>query len=405
MRFGIASQSITPPVGVTLWGYNPRPSTWVEHSLRAEAIACEGGGGGWILVCADVGAFSGPLARVIRADVAAATGLPPEAVMITATHTHSGPHVTDALWCERSPLESAYFQDLRTKLTQVAQAAWQTRSPGELLHAQTMAPDVGANRRVQREDGTWTNEWSDPEGRHTGYYDPTVDLLAIRRENGELDALLINFGCHPVCYNSRNQGLSGDYVSYLKDALEAQGAAKTVLFTVSGHANIDPRDCVQNDAAVTRRVGEHLAEHVRAALPRLSPVAAGPAAASHEPWAFATNWAVSGRMDIYFPHAAAGSRVETLVSCIAVGDCALLGLPGETVSEYRGKFIRLSPFGITLLVSLANDFIGYLPTDEILDQGAYEADICPCRPIESALTEHAARVLAKTRNLQKENPA
>ena len=26
MRFGIASQSITPPVGVTLWGYNPRPS-------------------------------------------------------------------------------------------------------------------------------------------------------------------------------------------------------------------------------------------------------------------------------------------------------------------------------------------------------------------------------------------
>jgi len=46
-------------------------------------------------------------------------------------------------------------------------------------------------------------------------------------------------------------------------------------------------------------------------------------------------------------------------------------------------------------VSLANDFVGYLPTDEILDQGAYEADICPCRPIESALTEHTVRVLAK----------
>ena len=40
MRFGIATQPITPPVGVTLWGYDPRPSTWVEHALRAEALAC-----------------------------------------------------------------------------------------------------------------------------------------------------------------------------------------------------------------------------------------------------------------------------------------------------------------------------------------------------------------------------
>ena len=395
MRFGIASQSITPPVGVTLWGYNPRPSTWVEHPLRAEALACEGGGAGWILVCADVGAFSGPLARAVRADVAATTGLPPEAVMITAAHTHSGPHVTDALLCERSPLESAYFQELRIKLEQTAHAAWQARRPGELLHARTAAPDVGSNRRVQREDGTWTNEWADPEGRHTGYFDPTVDLLAIRRESGELDALLVNFGCHPVCYNEKNQGISGDYVSYLKDALEAQGDVKTVLFTVSGHANIDPRAAVQNDAAVTRRVGERLAEHVRAALPRLSPVGTGPVAAAQEPWTFASDWTVSGRLGIYFPHATTGSRVDTLVSCVAAGDCALLGLPGEAVSEYREKLSRLSPFGITLLVSLANDFVGYLPTDAILAEGAYEAGLSPCRPIESALTAHAERALAK----------
>ncbi len=400
MLFGIASQPITPPVGVTLWGYEPRPSTWVEHPLRAEALACESGGMGWILISADVGAFTRPLTEVIRADVAAVTGLPAEAVMITATHTHSGPHVTDALWCERSPQESAYFRDLRTLLTQVAETAWRTRRPGELLHTRTAAPDVGTNRRIQNADGTWTNQWSDPDGRHTGYFDPTVELLAIRRPTGELDALLINFGCHPVCYNSKNQGISGDYVSTLKDAIEARGGVKTVLFTVSGHANIDPRECVQNDAAVTRRVGERLAEHVLSALPGLRPVCAGPAAAAHERWTFASNWSVSGRMAIYFPHAKAGSRVETPVSCVAVGDCALIGLPGETVSEYREAFGAISPFGITLIVSLANDFVGYLPTDEILDQGAYEADICPCRPIQETLTAHVQRVLVKTRSKQ-----
>jgi hypothetical protein len=68
-------------------------------------------------------------------------------------------------------------------------------------------------------------------------------------------------------------------------------------------------------------------------------------------------------------------------------------MPGETVSEYREKFSRQSPFGITLLLSLANDFIGYLPTDEILVQGAYEADICPLRPMEDELTRRAGRIL------------
>ena len=400
MLFGSASQLITPPIGVFLWGYVPRPSTWVEHPLRAEALACEDDGRGWILISADVGAFSLPLTKVIRADVAAATGLPPEAIMIAATHTHSGPHVTDALWCERSSQESAYFQDLRVKLTQVATVAWQVRSPGELLHAQTSAPNVGANRRVQRGDGVWVNEWNDPEGRHAGYYDPTVELLAIRRPNGEVEALLVNFGCHPVCYGCQNQGISGDYVSYLKDALETQGAAKIVLFTVSGHANIDPRDCVQNEAAVPRHLGEILAEQVRAALPRLSPVALGAVAAAHEPWIFVTNWAISGRLAIYYPHAATGSRVETSVSCLAVGNCALLGIPGETVSEYRRKFSQISPFDVMLLISLANDFVGYLPTDEILGQGAYEADNCPCRPLEASLMAEAARVLDKTRKNQ-----
>ena len=85
---------------------------------------------------------------------------------------------------------------------------------------------------------------------------------------------------------------------------------------------------------------------------------------------------------------------------MAAGDCALLGLPGEAVSEYREKLSRLSPFGITLLVSLANDFVGYLPTDAILAEGAYEAGLSPCRPIESALTAHAERALAKARRKQ-----
>jgi hypothetical protein len=412
MKFGVATTDITPPVGVTLMGYNPRQSESVGHSLRAEALACEGETGAWILIGADVCAFASPLTGSLRALIAGDHGLPPGAVMLTATHTHSGPHVTDALWCERSEEESAYFRKLRDSLRDVASRAWRARSPGTLVHAQTTAPDLGSNRRIQKADGTWTNEWSDPLGRHTGYYDPAVDVLGVRREDNVLDALVVNFGCHPVCFGPQNLAISGDYVSYLKDDLEAKGDACTVMFTVSGHANIDPRACLQGDPMVVREMGERLADIVRRSLPSLTPVDGDGVAAAEEFWRFRATWSPEGHLRIYFPHAAHGAGVDTSISALAAGSLALLGLPGETVSEYRQKFRRRSPFLHTFLISLANDFIGYLPTDEILRQGAYEAAVSPLAPMEEALVSrvnaaleraHAA-VQGKNRGSDKRQP-
>jgi neutral ceramidase len=394
MKFGVATVDITPPIGVTLMGYDPRPAESVGHPLRAEALACEGDAGGWILVGADVCAFGSPLTQRLREEIARQNGLSVEAVILTATHTHSGPHVTDALWCERSEQESAYFRTLSQRLADVAHRAWRARFPGTLVYAQTAAPQLGSNRRILKADGTWSNEWSDPTGRHDGFYDPTVEMVGVRRDDGSLDALLVNFGCHPVCFGSQNRAISGDYVSYLKDALEAGGDAQTVLFTVSGHANIDPLDCVQAEPEVVRTMGENLADIVRQALPSLMSVSGTGVAAVEEPWQFNTTWTLEGRIRIYFPHAACGAPVKTGVSVLAAGSLVLLGLPGETVSEYRGIFRGRSSFAHTLLISLANNFIGYLPTDEILNQGAYEAELSPLNPMQEALT---ARVDAALR--------
>ncbi|NLN00360.1 MAG: hypothetical protein GX174_00435 [Lentisphaerae bacterium] len=396
LLFGVATTDITPPVGVTLMGYDPRISESVGHPLRAEALACANpDGGGWLMVSADVCGFSAPLTRVVRAAIADGTGLDVSAIMIAATHTHSGPHVSDALWCERSELESAYFAELRAKLVDVALRAWNARTPGTLVTAETAAPGFGSNRRARNADGTWYNQWSDPEGTNTGYNDPGIDLVGVRRPDGTLDALLVVFGCHPVSFGSRNLAISGDYVGHLKDALEQSGAVRTAMFSVGGHANVDPRVCVQGDPAVVQAQGEGLAAIVTAALPGLKPVQGAVAAAVREPWEFQTTWSPQGRVSIYFPHAAKGSQVRTGISAWGVGGLAFIGLPGETVSEYRRIFRRRSPFRRTILVSLVNDFIGYLPTDEILTQGAYEAMLSPLSPIQDALTARGDAALAR----------
>jgi len=197
--------------------------------------------------------------------------------------------------------------------------------------------------------------------------------------------LLVNYGCHPVCLGSKSLVISGDYVSYLKDALEASGLVKTALFTVAGHGNVDPRHAVQADPAVPREMGKKLGAVVLKALPGMAPVVGTAVGAVAEPWTFRTTWELSGRMTDYFPHAQRGALVQTEIAAAGVGDLAILGLPGETVSEYREIFRRRSPFAKNLLLSIVNDFVGYLPTDEIIRQGAYEARMSPVQPIQEAL--------------------
>ncbi len=396
-QLGCAQVDITPPVGVTLWGYNPRISTHVSHPLRAEALACENGHRGWLLLGADIGAFAAPLTDPLRAEISRRTGLPPDAVMMTATHTHSGPHVTDANWCERSALESAYFRTLYHKLADLAEQAWQARASGEILYGCTEAGELASNRRVQNDEGIWVNEFRDPEGVHTGYFDPAVDLIGIRRGNGKLDVLLVNFGCHPVAFGGKSLAISADYVGHMKTALEKDGTVGTVMFTVSGHGNIDPRDGVQSDPDIVRDIGERLACIVKQALPGMQPVTGNEVVAVQEPWHFDANWSISGRMKIYFPHAEPGSCVKTAISALRAGDLAMIGLPGETVSEYRKLIQQRSPFAHTMLISLANDFIGYLPTDDILAQGAYEANLSPLRPIQKRLLARVDAAFEKLR--------
>ena len=403
LRFGIASADITPPIGVFLCGYSPRRSESVGHVLRAEALVCDSGAGAWALVTADLLAVSNTLVQDVRADVAKRTGLKPDTIMIAATHTHSGPNTFATGWRE-FPEEVGYFRHLRATLADTIVAAWNARTPGELVHTRTQAPEFGCNRRVQKSDGTWTNEWADPNGTHTGYYDPTVELLGLRRPDGTLDALLVAFGCHPVCFNLQNTAISADYPGHMKDALEATGLVKTAMFAVTGHANVDPRHCVSNDPALTKAQGEALAAIVKAALPSLQPVKTGPAAGAIEPWDITIAWSLSAHSASYFKVNQPGEVMHSEAGALGVGELAFVCMPGETVSEFMQRFRAESPFGITIMLSVVNDFVGYLVTDAILAEGAYETMMCPIRPSEAAVMQHGLAALKRVHTVITTHP-
>jgi len=392
LEVGIAATDITPPVGVRLVGYSPRTSTAVGHPLRAEAIVVRAPGGtSWAMVTSDVIGYPRPFVQRVRGAVASRTSLAADAVMITATHTHSGPATVELRDVDLSDLERTYNDELVEKLAGLIASAETDLQPARFEVAWAEAPKLGSNRRVRLQDGTWTNEWRDPDGRHTGYFDASVLIVAVRRSDGRPDALLVNYGCHPVVLGRASTVISADYVGYLKDALETTGATKTAMFALAAAANINPRVCTTVGSDQPRAMGEQLARIVVDALERLEPVASLPVAAAVWPWNLTRTRPAASGADR--PGRRIGDVIETEIQALRAGDLGIVAIPGELFSEYAAKLRAESPTPHTIIASLANDYIGYLPTNEALEQGAYEAAHAPADDIEGPLMAAARRSL------------
>jgi len=188
--------------------------------------------------------------------------------------------------------------------------------------------------------------------------------------------------------------ISADYCGALKRALEERGIAGTVLFGVSGHGDIDPRVCVQNDPREADWMGGLLAGIVADAIPSLRPSPAGPVAWHQEPWSITRTHGMEETADMQFLRLIkAGEVFETEVMALRAGSMAIVGLPGEALTEIVSTLRRQSPFGHTVVLSLANDTVGYLPTDEVQRQGSHEANYAPATGLEGPLLERARAAL------------
>jgi hypothetical protein len=94
----------------------------------------------------------------------------------------------------------------------------------------------------------------------------------------------------------------------------------------------------------------------------------------------------------------AGRSLEAEVQVITLGDrLAWVGLPGEIFTEL-GMMIKLgSPFQYTIVASLANGSIGYVPDRKAYPQGAYEPVSARCAAGSGEmLVDAASRLLVET---------
>lgn len=415
LRFSSASLVITPPPGTPLAGYfTERRAAGVHDDLFARLLLLEKDRQRLMLIACDLAGVPREFAGPLREAIAAATGLPRAAIMVCATHTHTGP-ATKGQWIDEN-----YLRTTAEKIAAVAAKLPGATQAGTLAYAAGRLPGYAFNRRFFKLDGAVV---TNPGANNpavlcpAGPVDDQVHVLRLAGADGRTRALVVNTGLHPDTVSGNL--VSADWPGYLAaHAREKLGAAVDVLvlnapqgdinhFDVAGGRlaqNID--EAKRIGLAYGRRVVELCAQAkpVRvdrlaaagktAAIPRRRITAAALAHArdivarygaehdieksgrSLESQDIARgNLAVQvyfARKDIAFHEKFAGTSAELEVSALRLGELALVGLGGEPFTEIGLAIRRASPLPITLVAALANGYDGYLPMPRSFDEGGYE---------------------------------
>lgn len=375
---------ITPKTSVYLAGYGiGRKSTGVHDPLSARCLILEVNGKRVAFVSCDlIGIFHRDVEEIRRQ----IKTLTPDHVMISATHTHSGPDTlgqwgpnlavsgVDEVWFTETKHEIAALVDrLSTKLEM---ATLTCGVSGD-------APPISKNIRVPR------------------ILDREVGVLQINGTSGNSIATLVNFACHPEILDTRQ--ITADFPAALYRTVETKtggvclylNGAQGGMITADFDETETPRG--QNWKAA-EKLGSDLGNFVLNFLPQLKPLTPKTLTLQHKLFTVPMEnprFIALTKLKVFPPELIKNGEIETEVNRITLGDCELLTLPGEALPNI-GLYLKTKMHGkFKFLLGLTNDELGYIltPEDFVLDLYKYEASVSVGEQMSPRMIENLLSLL------------
>jgi neutral ceramidase len=255
LETGVAKANITPPIGfverrasIIKKVKNAKPRGVLDE-LYAKALVVDDGSTRAALIALDLIDNDVEFTAGIRKLVEQLTGIPPENVLVAATHNHSSPGVRFVrLGGETDP---AYLSEVQRKIAGAVYAASCHMRVAKIGAGMGEAPAdlAGSNlRRVywwfQGQDGVVINRSApgliDPDDPGAPI-DRQIGVVRIDDAKGEALAALINYACHPTCLGPNNVLVSADYPGQTTVMIEAGlGGNALALFFQGAGGDIDP---------------------------------------------------------------------------------------------------------------------------------------------------------------------
>jgi hypothetical protein len=255
LKIGWAQADITPRGRVRIAGqFHIRLSEGVRDPITATALALERGAEQVVFVSCDLVTIADTLRDgVRRALPGLAPGLRPEAVVLNATHTHTGPEtrlpekgsghtsVGDGVKLDAMEIGD-YVMYAVAAIADAVARAWNARAPGSVCFGLGHAV-VGRNRRWTAANGVSTmyGDTNTPEFSHIeGYEDHGVGVIGTLDPVGRLAGVIVNVAC-PSQVSEQEFELSADYWHDVRAELRRRlGAGLFVLPQCSAAGDQSP---------------------------------------------------------------------------------------------------------------------------------------------------------------------
>jgi hypothetical protein len=378
-----------------MYGYFDRtqPATGTLDPLYARVVVLEAEGKQLALVTLDLGRVFGPSSLAsLRERLAKTSGI--SFLLITASHTHSGPNIVDEYPSNSPPSwESAALDKIAGAVAEACEHLTAARLGTGYGRAY-----IGYNRRRVFPDGSVSMFWTNPDKIPTSPVDPTVSVLRIDTTAGQPLAVLVNYACHPVVFGPDNLEYSADYVGVMARTVEqalggATGGSPLCLFLQGGDGDINPYHATTalTDGAVKKRdwTGEQLGLEAARVAKTINTVPASQPSLqfTEDLMTFPVRWDAQkfrqGMLATYGPrvyedHADLLSsdnprRVLSLpVATVLINhQIALVGLPGEPFVDFQISWRDRCPVRDAFFVGYANGYLDYFPTIRAAAEGGY----------------------------------
>ena len=355
---GAAKAKITPQGPAWMAGYDSnRRSTGVHDDLWARALVLKAGDQPLAIVSVDLLGFPYMYVQRVRDLVKAVPG---DAIIIAATHVHSGPDVI-GLWGPtpgESGVDKAYVDSMIKTVAQVIEEAAAGLKPATLRYAAADLPGVSKNVNVAE------------------ILDTGLAALQVAGEDAKPIATVVNFACHPEIM--QNNQITADFPNWTYQRIEEKGGG--VAMFINGAqggmitANIEDIYQKPHDWDEAAKIGNAIADKALEVL-------AGINAVQDPTIVLKTNVLLvpvqnpkyeAGFKAGVLPDVRQDGKIKTEIAAGTIGRAEFVTIPGEAFPNIGFLLKRWMTGDVKCIFGITQDELGYIMSREDYGLTLYE---------------------------------
>jgi neutral ceramidase len=417
-RAGAATANVSPWFGLSMAGsFVDHKVSYVHDELHARALVLDNGSMRLVFVLVDSCMVLRETCDAAKSRIEQLTGIPPECVLIAATHSHSAPASASVFQSDPDP---QYRQFLIERIGNAVGQATQNLAPARIGWGSGNLPGELHNRRWKMKPGTIppnpfgattdSVQMNPPVGSENlvepaGPIDPEISYIAVQTLEGQPIAVLANYSLHYIGGVGGGHA-SADYFGYFAREIERllQADPRGTPFVgmlsngTSGDVNnvnfktpVPPRAPYEQMQRVAKEVAAEVYRSYQTisfldwvpldiASQELELGVRKPApdevARARDILAQAAGRDLTSGQDVYARETVLinewSDTTKFIVQTVRIGDLGIAAIPCEVFTEIGLAIKGNSAIKPCFTIELANGYNGYLPTAAQHALGGYE---------------------------------